>query len=982
LFALLLKSYCNDIVPIFGRSEDWIQAIKSLNNAISICPRSSEGIHLAGLSDSLLLLSESYGSLGKWEDAVHSARLAVVCAHKRPDTVGSRDLGSLLDGSISLLATYYTLAVMLERSGVSTEILALEWYTRVVRTANKMLLRQERAQADVDSISRSEQQGLEHMHLSKIAYNQMIHFSYLSEEAKTRLQRLPPPQNGFVEESMVPLPRNSSPAMQLPEMGLKVRCQSALPRLLSDPAMTKLRTLYPSLSTNFARDYNDRDSVEDCDNVNFSGKEDQGNLLIGTNVQESKHGQMSKDVGKNFGYDNKLETWHPHSNQHQFSAPTMSLPPPSQLYYNADLPQPQFQLHQRRKEQQDSSNEVDYHNVNKKYENINNYRSPNNEDFDKFVLPDRDHDKPKDRGKAAIDRNFYRGHTSPQRLTTLSRNKSDMTYIATACSTNRKMGRRDTYNMFAPSLKIARSAMLQQGKEPKQEEKEEIRRLQEGRKGRKNRLRLELKSLRLEAALLIQRAGRDYVSRIIGRALKKQRDFELRRRLWKKAALVIQRIIRGHQSRERVRTYILNHYPQKQELKRQELLSELLSETMIAANPESSRVEKDGRKFEALLPILVKEIEEERTSRGHGHVMRTRNGMESTEQSRITVKDAVSISKDLSESKIEPFPIDGNTNAASLRLRNKKDMQQHMRHVYSQISIQKAERSRKMALMRSEKAVVLQTLVRGHLERRRHRGLLRHFERSMDLNRREISLRNKERTVKEYFEGLALSAQEDEERSVCPNTTSDLQREASVVVNLNGIESKNATPRHSQLNSCLDSLPHHDERSSLVIESEQDQSLCLSESGNHDLVNFNLQPVSPDVNHNDGDELEGKDCEQSSSPQPLLAMTVNGKDIDITTNFSADSCIGNDVIIDERTCLGDDFNYESVTVKDAIIVPITEDTDPSMDEVHENTSKEVIEIVAEEPINDGKKPKITSENSIIGALFRKFSFASGAVKEI
>jgi hypothetical protein len=140
-------------------------------------------------------------SLGKWEDAVHSARLAVVCAHKRPDTVGSRDLGSLLDGSISLLATYYTLAVMLERSGVSTEILALEWYTRVVRTANKMLLRQERAQADVDSISRSEQQGLEHMHLSKIAYNQMIHFSHLSEEAKIRLQRLPPPQNGFVEES-------------------------------------------------------------------------------------------------------------------------------------------------------------------------------------------------------------------------------------------------------------------------------------------------------------------------------------------------------------------------------------------------------------------------------------------------------------------------------------------------------------------------------------------------------------------------------------------------------------------------------------------------------------------------------------------------------------------------------------------------------------------------------------------------------------
>jgi hypothetical protein len=140
-------------------------------------------------------------SLGKWEDAVHSARLAVVCAHKRPDALGSRDLGSLLDGSISLLATYYTLAVMLERSGVSTEILALEWYIRVVRTANKMLLRQERAQADIDSISSPEQKGLKHMHFSKIAHNQMIHLSHLSEEAKIRLQRLPSPQNGFVEES-------------------------------------------------------------------------------------------------------------------------------------------------------------------------------------------------------------------------------------------------------------------------------------------------------------------------------------------------------------------------------------------------------------------------------------------------------------------------------------------------------------------------------------------------------------------------------------------------------------------------------------------------------------------------------------------------------------------------------------------------------------------------------------------------------------
>jgi hypothetical protein len=140
-------------------------------------------------------------SLGKWEDAVHSARLAVVCAHKRMDATGVRDLGSLLDGSTSLLATYYTLAVMLERSGVSTEVLAMEWYTRVVKTASKMITKHERAQSDIDSVSRPEQQGLELMHLSEIIYNQMINLSHLSEEAKIRLQRSSSPRNGFVEES-------------------------------------------------------------------------------------------------------------------------------------------------------------------------------------------------------------------------------------------------------------------------------------------------------------------------------------------------------------------------------------------------------------------------------------------------------------------------------------------------------------------------------------------------------------------------------------------------------------------------------------------------------------------------------------------------------------------------------------------------------------------------------------------------------------
>lgn len=344
--------------------------------------------------------------------------------------------------------------------------------------------------------------------------------------------------------------------MPLPVTGLKVRPQSALPRLLSDPTIGKLRTLYPSLSINFAGNPNDRDSEEDYDNANLSAKEDQGNLAMGTNLQESNYSRMNRDG--NYACHNEREGWRPRNSQHQFSEPTMSSPPPP-LYYNADLPQPQFQPHQQQRELQDYDDEIDYQvypNGNFRYQNINNYRSQNNETFDEFKSPDRNHKKHRE----ILDRSFLRGPVSPGRLSTLSRNKSDLMYIATACSINRKRGRHDAYNMFAPSLITSRSAMLQQATEPKQEE-HTIRMRQEGRKGRLNRLRSELKNLRLGAALLIQRAGRGYISRIISKALRKQRAFELRRRSCKKAVTVIQRIIRGHQSRSRTQ----NEKPLKME---------------------------------------------------------------------------------------------------------------------------------------------------------------------------------------------------------------------------------------------------------------------------------------------------------------------------------------------------------------------------------------------------------------------------------
>jgi hypothetical protein len=260
--------------------------------------------------------------------------------------------------------------------------------------------------------------------------------------------------------------------------------------------------------------------------------------------------------------------------------------------------------------------------------------------------------------------------------------------------------------------------------------------------------------------------------------------------------------------------------------------------------------------------------------------------------------------------------------------------------------------------------------------------------------------------VREYFEGLALSAQEEEERVISRNLPSDSQKhqvnEASVIVDLNGLKSQNTTAGHSELDSPLDSSSvnftnnfesvskndiesdshhRHNERTSLEIESEQDQSLCLSESGgDHEQADSFLKPVSPDINQNlegnfigtirnDRDEVQEKDGEMLSSSQPLLATSVDEKVISTEINILADSYIDNDVIIDQGVCREDDFGDERLTVKNAIIMPSTGDTDSSTEEKQENVSKEPMKAVA-------KVPKLTSENSILGAIFKKFSFST------
>jgi len=129
------------------RNKKWLEAVKSFNVAIT-----SGGRPSTGLSDTLILLSESYANLQEYNNAVHSARLAVVTVHqqiaeqrKSPPPIYGTGWGGMmnkkpngsssepskiyffLDGSVSLVAAYYNLGSALELTG--DHQLSLEWYT-------------------------------------------------------------------------------------------------------------------------------------------------------------------------------------------------------------------------------------------------------------------------------------------------------------------------------------------------------------------------------------------------------------------------------------------------------------------------------------------------------------------------------------------------------------------------------------------------------------------------------------------------------------------------------------------------------------------------------------------------------------------------------------------------------------------------------------------------------------------------------------
>lgn len=141
-----------------------MQAIKSLNIALSLCLCAADGGHRPGASVALIMLSEAYSKVGKENEMIHSAQLAVKYAHNGKSLISDYNLPGLFVGQVSpssaqasgpvpnrnlfccrllhesptLLASYYNLAVVLESTGPEAESSALEWYVRVISTADKM----------------------------------------------------------------------------------------------------------------------------------------------------------------------------------------------------------------------------------------------------------------------------------------------------------------------------------------------------------------------------------------------------------------------------------------------------------------------------------------------------------------------------------------------------------------------------------------------------------------------------------------------------------------------------------------------------------------------------------------------------------------------------------------------------------------------------------------------------------------------------
>eukprot|EP00981_Chlorochromonas_danica_P007105 scaffold1559_cov176-Ochromonas_danica.AAC.6 len=83
---LLMRGLRAIIEEAFSSQQRKVTVFEHLNTAITNCP-TIHGNFVDGLSDALIILAESYGALGRVEDALHSSRLAVNAAHERLERI-------------------------------------------------------------------------------------------------------------------------------------------------------------------------------------------------------------------------------------------------------------------------------------------------------------------------------------------------------------------------------------------------------------------------------------------------------------------------------------------------------------------------------------------------------------------------------------------------------------------------------------------------------------------------------------------------------------------------------------------------------------------------------------------------------------------------------------------------------------------------------------------------------------------------------
>lgn len=145
-------SYFTNIAHAMGYffASDWTRTIKYSNPAITNCPKIGD-FFLVGLTDALLMISESYSALGDFEDALLSARLAVTTAHSRLEHFKKMEEGQQQQISSSpwmtteiipslrpyntVYVAYFNLGYQLERNSFGT--ICVEWYDRSYQLAQR-----------------------------------------------------------------------------------------------------------------------------------------------------------------------------------------------------------------------------------------------------------------------------------------------------------------------------------------------------------------------------------------------------------------------------------------------------------------------------------------------------------------------------------------------------------------------------------------------------------------------------------------------------------------------------------------------------------------------------------------------------------------------------------------------------------------------------------------------------------------------------